>query len=78
MNRNQQVALLVISALLLIASPASAAWVCTAHNDGGRKWTVTRENAATAAALARQLCRARDPNTRHCVIDCHGGGWSIS
>jgi hypothetical protein len=78
MNRNQRVALLVVGALVLIASPASAAWVCTARNDAGRKWTVTKENPATAAALARQLYTARGPNNRHCVIDCHGGGWSIS
>jgi hypothetical protein len=67
---------LSIGGLLLIASPASASWVCTAHNDTGQKWTVTKPNRAAAASTARQLCAARDPNTGHCVIGCRGGGWS--
>jgi uncharacterized membrane protein HdeD (DUF308 family) len=76
MKHIQPVLWLTIGALLLIASPASASWVCTAHNDTGQKWTVTKLNRAAAANTARQLCAARDSNTGHCVIGCRGGGWS--
>jgi hypothetical protein len=75
MKHIQPIFLLTFGALLLIASPASASWVCTAHNDTGQRWTVTKPNRAAAASIARQLCVARGANTGHCVIGCQGGGW---
>jgi hypothetical protein len=75
MTHVQLVALLTMGALLLIASPAAAAWVCTARNDAGQRWTITRANRAAAATTARQLCVARGASGKHCVIGCQGGGW---
>jgi hypothetical protein len=73
----QPVAVLTLGALglLLIASPASAAWVCTAHNHAGQKWTITRPNRAVAAAMARLLCAASGANGGRCVTGCQGDGW---
>jgi hypothetical protein len=71
----QPVAVLTLGVLLLIVSPASAAWVCTAHNDAGQKWTITKPNRAVAAAMARQLCAARGANGGRCVTGCQGDGW---
>jgi phage-related tail fiber protein len=75
MTHIQPVALLTIAALLLIASPASAAWVCTARNDAGQRWTITRADCAAAATTVRQFCVVRGANGNHCTIGCQGGGW---
>jgi phage-related tail fiber protein len=75
MTHAQPVVLVTIAALLLMASPASAAWVCTARNDAGQRWTITRANRAAAAAAARQFCVARGARGNRCTIGCQGGGW---
>jgi hypothetical protein len=72
----QPFVLLTIGAILLLASPASAAWVCTARNDAGQKWTITRVDRVAAATTARRLCVARGASGNHCIIGCQGGGWS--
>jgi uncharacterized membrane protein HdeD (DUF308 family) len=77
MKHIQPVLWLTIGALLLIASPASASWVCTAHNDTGQKWTVTKPNRAVAASTrpAAQGNFARRATQIPVTASLAVGGW---